>query len=73
MIEGNIFELLLPENFIDCLRIINLNLSPKEEDCLLEVLSKQQLENVIMMEELEGIMQNVQDVIDNGEDQSESQ
>ena len=25
------------------------------------------------MEELEGIMQNVQDVIDNGEDQSESQ
>ena len=40
MIEGNVFELLLPENFIDSLKMINLNLNAKEEECLLEVLSK---------------------------------
>ena len=72
MIEGQIFELLLPENFIECLKQIDVDLGETEQLCLLEVLAKQQLENVIMMEELEGIMMNVQDVIDNGEDVSES-
>ena len=59
MIEDQCFELLLPENFIGCLKSIGINLDEREIMCLLEVLSKQTLEDCIIMEELEAIMQNV--------------
>lgn len=72
MIEGNILELLLPDSLLQALASIGIELDENETLCLLEVLAKQQLENQIMVDELESIMQNVQDVIDNGEDISQS-
>ena len=38
----------------------------------MEILAKQELENEIIMDELEEIFMNVQNVIDNGEDISQS-
>ena len=73
MIQGNIFELLLPENLLECLNAIGLSLTTAEQICLLEVLSKQEFENVIVMEELEAIMQNVQDVVENPDEVTDSQ
>ena len=72
MIDNKIFELLHPENFILGLRQIGIQLDEKEILCLMEILAKQELENEIIMDELEEIFMNVQNVIDNGEDISQS-
>lgn len=69
MNEGEVYELLLPEHLLDSLKQIGIELEPKEEICMLEVLAKQ---NVIVMEDLEDIMQNVQDALEQGQDISES-
>lgn len=70
-IKGQVYEVISSERFLAVLRNIGIDLTEEEEMCLLQVLQKQQLNNMISMDELTEIMQSVNEELEELEKQGQ--